>query len=738
MVLTKALGRNRSIKWGEDMRRSAVAEYGVRGKLWRYGLMGWTLMAGLPLASQAGGMVDLGTLGGPYSSVSAVSANGSVVVGGSSTGGMLGRFDVRHAFAWTQAGGMVDLGTLGGTFSGAAAVSADGSVVVGGANTAGDAASRAFRWTQAGGMVDLGTLGGGTSSSAHAVSADGSVVVGDSLTVVASHAFRWTQAGGMVDLGTLGGTYSSAQGVSADGSVAIGSANTAGDAASHAFRWTQAGGMVDLGTLGGTHSFARAISANGSMVVGESATAGFFPSHAFRWTQASGMVDLGTLGGTSSFARAVSADGSVVIGNADTAGDAAIRAFRWTQPSGMVDLGTLGGTHSSAQAASADGSVVIGSAKTAGDVASRAFRWTRGSGMQSVEDWLRASGVTVPTDITFDAVATNSDGSVVVGQLTNGHAFIARGASGLVTPADVQESLTGTAKGGTMALSFANLVLDGAHSRPLARRVASDQSAFWIAGDWGRDDYGSNDGDLGLAELGVGHNFGAVQINVSLGHTWGRQNQVMNGHAEADGTYLLAEALIPLAGGLWATVGGYGQRGSAELDRGYLNAGVPVTSSGKPDVDTWAVRARLDWEDAASIAGVGIAPYADLSYSEAKLAAYTENGGGFPARFDARRESSTQFRLGTNATKALSEDFKLIGTLEATHLFQKEGDQTTGEVIGLFPFDFAGQRYQRDWLRAGIGIEGRLAGGDASLMLNGTTKGEMPNTWVAASWQRAF
>ena len=53
-------------------------------------------------------MVDLGTLGGAYSQAVAVNDNGQVV--GSS------RLAERraHAFSWTAAGGMVDLGTLGG------------------------------------------------------------------------------------------------------------------------------------------------------------------------------------------------------------------------------------------------------------------------------------------------------------------------------------------------------------------------------------------------------------------------------------------------------------------------------------------------------------------------------------------------------------------------------------------------------------------------------------------------
>ena len=75
---------------------------------------------------------------------------------------------------WSQR--LTWLGTLGGGSSVASAVSADGSVVVGEARNA-SGLLRAFRWTQATGMQDLGTLGG-DQSEAFGVSADGSVVVG--------------------------------------------------------------------------------------------------------------------------------------------------------------------------------------------------------------------------------------------------------------------------------------------------------------------------------------------------------------------------------------------------------------------------------------------------------------------------------------------------------------------------------------------------------------------------------
>ena len=72
------------------------------------------------------------------------------------------------------------------------------------------------------------------------------------------------------------------------------------------------------------------------------------------------------------------------------------------------------------------------------------------------------------------------------------------------------------------------------------------------------------------------------------------------------------------------------------------------------------------------------------------------------------------------------------------HRFEKQGGRTSGEVIGLFSFDFAGPDFKQDWLRGGVGVEGTLATGRASLMLNATTQGEAPSYALAAYWQKAF
>ncbi|MBD7960115.1 autotransporter domain-containing protein [Comamonas avium] len=178
-------------------------------------------------------MQDLGDLtasGTGGSNASAVSADGSVVVGQAEYGSGANY----HAFRWSSDGGMQDLGdfTANGTgWSMANAVSADGRVVVGWADYGSGVNRHAFRWTIEGGIQELGDLtASGTGwSVAKAVSADGSVVVGDASDGIAGqHAFRWSSDGGMQGLGDFtadGSGWSSPNGVSADGRTVVGSAS---------------------------------------------------------------------------------------------------------------------------------------------------------------------------------------------------------------------------------------------------------------------------------------------------------------------------------------------------------------------------------------------------------------------------------------------------------------------------------------------------------------------------------
>ena len=311
----------------------------------------------------------------------------------------------------------------------------------------------------------------------------------------------------------------------------------------------------------------------------------------------------------------------------------------------------------------------------------------------------------------------------------------------VITLADATQSIVSTSVAGGLVMSSISTVLNGAHSRPLSRLVDKGEKTGWVAGDWGVDHHDSRHGDLGLAEVGMGYHFGFAQINLALGKTWSDQDTLLGGSIEADGKFVMVEGIIPVAGidGLHATVTGYRHWGDVDLERGYLNAGTPDFSTASPDSRTWGLRARLDWQNAFSWRNADYTPYVDLSYSDSHLDSFTEVGGAFPAFFDDKDEEITELRLGVNGELPLFSDrVRLLGNLEAAHRFDDDGSRTSGQLIGLFSFDLPGTDYDQNWFKAGIGVEGNLGKGKASLMINGTTEGEMPSAWAAFAYQVRF
>jgi probable HAF family extracellular repeat protein len=179
---------------------------------------------------------------------SAVSRDGRIVVGTAPFPVILpdGSLDyLGQAFRWTRDEGSMGLGTLpGGDGSGALAISADGSVIVG-RSTSSAVDQEAFRWTAEQGMVGLGDLPGGLFfSEAWGVSGHGDTIVGAGSTGNPLHflgleAMIWRPTYGMrrlqdvlehdFGLDLSGWTLLGATGISDDGRVIVGSGiNAAG------------------------------------------------------------------------------------------------------------------------------------------------------------------------------------------------------------------------------------------------------------------------------------------------------------------------------------------------------------------------------------------------------------------------------------------------------------------------------------------------------------------------------
>ena len=303
----------------------------------------------------------------------------------------------------------------------------------------------------------------------------------------------------------------------------------------------------------------------------------------------------------------------------------------------------------------------------------------------------------------------------------------------------IKSSINSVTTGLNVGTASALTVLHGAHSRPLEHRVTEGKDLFWLAGDLGRDDHGNRNGNLGLAEIGIGRNFGSLQMAVALGETRANQSLPLSGKVEADGRYLLIEALAPVYGNLWSSMTAYAHRGDADIRRGYVNGAGIDHSRGNPDMHTWGIQARAEWDQAYTLIGMNSSPYLDVSYAKTTIDGYTETGGGFPNTYDKRKEGNTEIRAGINMSRPTGIDnVQLVGIVEAVHRLEKTGTRVTGNTAGLFGFSIPGQAFERDWWRLGVGVDGQLASGKVSLMLNATTRGEALSSWLAASYVLSY
>ncbi|HYL36648.1 MAG TPA: PEP-CTERM sorting domain-containing protein [Bryobacteraceae bacterium] len=141
-----------------------------------------------------GAWQDLGTLpGGDWSSAYAISESGSVVGYGNIASGAF------RGMVWNPAGGLTELGTLGGLNSYATGINSSGEVV--GHASVASGYEHAFLFDGAT-LMDLGTLGGG-SSYAYGIN-DSGTIVGYSWTASGDNPSAFVYLGGvMLDLNAL-------------------------------------------------------------------------------------------------------------------------------------------------------------------------------------------------------------------------------------------------------------------------------------------------------------------------------------------------------------------------------------------------------------------------------------------------------------------------------------------------------------------------------------------------------
>lgn len=267
--------------------------------------------------------------------------------------------------------------------------------------------SHPFQWRN-GVVTDLGALPGVNNSFAFWVNERGWVAglseneVTDPLTgFPETDAVLWKD-GNIINLGTLGGNASAANAVNSRGQVAGGALNTIPDpfattfvnsfifetfgffffpgaTEGHAFLW-QDGLMRDLGTLGGPDSIAWFVNERGQ-VAGQSTinsipspTTGVPTVDPFFWEDGK-MVDVGNLGGTFSFVAGLNNRGQLT-GTMNLPGDSIYHAFFWDRGV-LTEMATLGGDFGNANTINDEGEVV-GFASNEGNQAVFGYLWNQG------------------------------------------------------------------------------------------------------------------------------------------------------------------------------------------------------------------------------------------------------------------------------------------------------------------------------------------------------------------------
>jgi uncharacterized protein YhjY with autotransporter beta-barrel domain len=313
----------------------------------------------------------------------------------------------------------------------------------------------------------------------------------------------------------------------------------------------------------------------------------------------------------------------------------------------------------------------------------------------------------------------------------------------LIAPLSSYASITrGGATPFFVSSRLTSLGLNGAHHRPLMSMPVSKKGrCMWVTGDAARN----GDADLSqqLVEIGLCGDSPAKQVRwgAGLGFNRAKQGLDFGGGFNFDGNHLVGEVdFLPRDQWLFSILGIYGW-GDASTRRNYLS-GLPNTidtSIGDTSTRTWGGRVRVDWLDAFSLAGAPVTPYASVTFTHSRQDSYTEQGGGFPAHFNAVSSRSTYGLIGGSARFDISDTSRLTVRLEAVHDFNQDAPTISGIVAGTLPFNLEAPATDRNYVRLGVDYDHQFLDGSVlSVGLHASDIEPGPAYTGSVSWQIGF
>ncbi len=596
-------------------------------------------------------------------------------------------------------------------------VSADGLTSVG-RTTIGPGVTDAFKLVGTT-YTALNPFTGHSNAVATAASADGTLVVGFSIDMASyTQAVSWTGSSATLLDFNNNFLFSEATGVSADGTLIVGWGFN-GTTAREEFVFWENGFTYNYGNLvgGGLASRATGVSSDGTIMVGTLADNFGSPMamSGFVYVRGVGSSLVQADANIAAFATAnlsftqltgVSGNGQIVVGFASSglnSGDE--QAFKYDRVgSTYAALGSLGaGTWSIARAVNNDGSVIVG--QSSNGTQDEAFVYQNGA--------MTGLGF-LPGGSSSNATGVSADGSVVVGygDVAGGfiHAFTYANQT-LLDATEWMRSLNGPGSLSAMANNLSNLPLEGAHHRPLMSYDAmGKQTQVWATGDFGASSR-QTDRRTSYGEVGASQAYGDTVVGVAVGTALQTQDLLFGGDAKVAGQTFLAEIDTRLAD-KESILSLLVMRGEwdARTARGYVTGGGNDISRGQTDLSTTTVRVRYDGPTQKFISSMTAAPFASFALTRVRADAFAESGGSFPATFDAHTHTAKESRLGLLTKFDLGAETTLRVTAEWIHRFDDAGDALSGiSQTTSGAFSVAGLAPTKDQARFGLDVDHKLS-----------------------------
>ena len=222
----------------------------------------------------------------------------------------------------------------------------------------------------------------------------------------------------------------------------------------------------------------------------------------------------------------------------------------------------------------------------------------------------------------------------------------------------------------------------------------------WVTGDLARFD--EVDSNQTLGEVGASRGFfnDTLRFGMGVGVTTVDQDTIFGGGSKIDGEFGLAEVNYRLPHDIILSSLLYYGSYDMETSRGYALGG--ANSRGETEIETLALRLRVDWKDAYKNDKFSITPRIAYTLIDTSADAYTETGGATPATFAKEDALDHEVRLGFDFDYALNEKTQLRAILEAVHR-ANDNNNLTGTSGGI-GFNIAAQTSNDTWGRLGFDV----------------------------------